>query len=161
MTKKLFCLTSSLGNIYFKGIILQPISRKKEPWKDYDKSKDEFLDFFQRAFREDIADYFNVNHKTEFFSEYLLIPYFTEGEKQCFGAYFIRSGEESSDSDYTWQYNIDYMKSFDFNKKIFNEDIRKMAKHCGLACRPHGSLKYYEINKISPEFGKYIMNLKK
>ena len=149
----------NLNTIFFEGIILQPISRKKTPWAYYDKNKTNFLDFFQKAFREDIQDYFNVNHKTESFSDYLLIPYFIEDHKQCFGAYFIESGEISSDEGYTWKYNIDYTKSFDFNKAISKQELLDEAEFCGINYYEVGQVDYYKMKNVSSDFRKFIIGL--
>lgn len=148
-----------LSDIFFEGIILQPISRKKTPWTYYDKSKNNFLDFFQKAFREDIQDYFNVNHNTKSFSDYLLIPYFVEDNKQCFGAYFIKSGERSSDEGFTWKYNIDYDKSFDFKKAIPKQELLNEAEFNGINYHEVGHVDYYEIKNISSDFRKFIIEL--
>jgi len=106
----------------FKAIILQPVSNKKSNWAKYDKNQDDFLTYFQKIFKEEIEHKFNVNHSTENFSDYLLIPYFVSNQK-CFGAYYISSGSESTNDNYSWCYNIDYSKSHNFLKDVLKSDL--------------------------------------
>ena len=106
----------------FKAIILQPISNTKSTWRGYDKNHDDFLTYFQKTFKKEIEQKFNVNHSTEDFSDYLLIPYLVSNQK-CFGAYYINSGSKSTNDDYSWSYNIDYSKSYNFLKDILKCDL--------------------------------------
>jgi hypothetical protein len=106
-----------------KGLILQPISRKKKTWDGYsESSNNDFLNYFQNTFQEKIGEEFWVNHNTEKFSDYLLIPYFTENQK-CFGAYYINNSKKLLDCEYKWAYLIDYSKSYNFSKILSKQDI--------------------------------------
>lgn len=106
-----------------KGLILQPISRKKKTWNEYTGNSDsDFLDFFQNTFKEKIGKEFFVNHNTEQFSNYLLIPYFTDNQK-CFGMYYIKNGKKLLNNEYKWSYLIDYAKSYNFSKILLKQDI--------------------------------------
>lgn len=146
----------------FKGIILQPISRSKSPWKDFDKEKDNFLDYFKTSFKNVICNEFHVNHNTEEFSDYLLIPYFTENQK-CFGAYYIKYGSKITANGYTHKYHIDYSKSYDFKKSMLKYDI---VTESGFSNEEFQEINtvikgnrvvYSIVDRISNEFKNYLI----
>lgn len=145
----------------FIAIILQPISSKKSTWADYDKNQDNFLFYFQKTFKDEIKKKFNVNHKTEDFFDYLLIPYFVENQK-CFGAYYIKFGSETTNKNYTWCYNIDYCKSYNFFKEVFKNDLigeiefnNDIFKNIIIADRTS----YYKSSILSKKSKAYILSL--
>lgn len=142
------------NNVSFEGVILQPISRKKYPWSEYN-SEEDCLNFFQTAFIENIQNDFNVNHNTESFSDYFLIPYFTEN-KCCFGAYFIESGGKSSSDNYGWKYTIAYNKSFISSKPISQQDIKDEAEFSGSEFIQVGSTEYYILDYVPSDFRNYL-----
>lgn len=145
----------------FKAIILQPISSTKSTWGDYDKNYDDFLTFFQKNFKKEIEQSFNVNHITESFSDYLLIPYFVDNQK-CFGAYYISSGSESTNDNYSWCYNIDYSKSHNFLKEVFKSDFINEIEFNNDTIEDIKSsdrVSYFESSILSNKSKEYILNL--
>jgi len=145
----------------FKGIILQPISKLKEPWKGYDNTSD-FLTFFQNTFKKNIGSDFYVNQDTKQFSDYLLIPYYTENKK-CFGAYYIKYGTEIENDNYSHSYHLDYLKSFDFIKEVFNYEIIEEAEFNNGRINKISNdnrIYYYELTNLSDNFINYINTLK-
>lgn len=144
----------------FKGVILQPISSSIEPWAQYDRKHDGFLTYFQHTFKNEIETEFYVNHNTEGFSDYLLIPYFTDNKK-CFGAYFINYGSEIENDYYSWAYHIDYTKSFNFIKEIYNYEIIDEAEFNNEIFEKVANdsrVFYYKIDKPSNDFQNYIIS---
>jgi hypothetical protein len=140
----------------FEGIVLQPVSKKKDPWSKYNKDQNNFLEFFQTEFAKNIQNDFNVNHKTEDFSGFLLIPYFTEN-KNCFGAYYIKNGGKSSSENYCCKYTIDYSNSFNFIEAIQNDQILNEAEFQGYEFEKVGSTNYYVLEKVPRTFREYIL----
>lgn len=145
-----------------KGIILQPISRKKRTWDNYNGNSDvEFLAFFQKTFRDKIGREFYVNHNTEAFSDYLLIPYFTENQK-CFGLYYIENGKKLFDSDYEWSYIIDYSKSKDFLKVLPKQNILNESEYNHRDFEPikvNSILNYYRLDNPPKKLLEFLENI--
>lgn len=148
----------------FKGIVLQPISRSKSPWKGFNQEKDNFLDYFQSSFKNEICNEFHVNHNTEEFSDYLLIPYFTDNKK-CFGAYYIEYGSEVENNYYSYKYHINYSKSYNFINKIHkseimdesgfnNEDFEEIN-----TIAQGNRVVYSKVDKVSENFKNYLLKL--
>lgn len=144
-------------NLNCKGVILQPISRQKEPWSKYEMGVD-FLTYFQNIFEEEIGNDFCVNHNTMEFEDYLLIPYYTENKK-CFGAYYIDYGFELEKGDYSHCYHLNYSKSFNFTKEVFHYEIIGEVEFF------HGTVNkvanenrvlYYQLTNLSEKFWDYI-----
>lgn len=132
-----------------EGLILQPISRNKHTWNEYSGNSDnDFLDFFQNTFKEKIGEEFFVNHNTEQFSNYLLIPYFTDNQK-CFGMYYIKNGKKLINNHYKWSYLIDYSKSYNFSKILPKQDILTELAF---------NNKIYDKVMIGSSVGYYIIN---
>lgn len=144
----------------FTGIILQPISNEKEPWSGFNNEKD-FLTYFQNTFKKEIGDQFYVNHNTEDFSDYLLIPYYTDNKK-CFGAYYIDYGSKIKSDCYSYSYHIDYTKSFNFIKEVFNYEIlEEIDFNQGTVDKVANDNRtfYYRLENLSNEFKKYMISV--
>lgn len=145
----------------FKAIILQPVSNKKSTWAIYDENYDDFLTFFQKTFKKEIEQRFNVNHSTEDFSDYLLMPYYVSNQK-CFGVYYINSGSKSTDDNYSWSYNIDYSKSYNFLKDILKCDLINEIEFNNDTfeeIRTNDRVSYYESSILSNKSKEYILTL--
>lgn len=147
-----------------KGLILQPISRKKETWNNYSGVTDnEFLYYFQNTFKDKIGKDFFVNHNTEGFADYLLIPYFTESQK-CFGAYYIEKGKKINDIYYKWSHSIDYSKSYDFSKTLIKQDILTELSFNNSSyeeIRENSILNYYIIDNPSKKILNFLKSFYK
>ncbi|WP_419764169.1 MAG: hypothetical protein ACNI28_10325 [Arcobacter sp.] len=143
----------------FKGIILQPLSSKKDTWKHFDKSKNDFLPYFQNLFTQEIGNNFYVNHNTEMFSDYLLIPYF---EQKIFALYWIQAGKSIEHNEYKWEYILDKSKSQNLLKCIHIKEIIDNIEfnNDSIHKKENGSvLLYYICDNLSKETREYIEKL--
>ncbi len=142
----------------FKGIILQPISKIKTPWFDYDVSKN-FLNFFQSRQKDDVGNEFCVNYETNDFSDYLLIPYFN---KKCFGAYYIQYVDKCDNPNYKYSYHLDYSKSYEFTKEEHIDNMLGTLNFFNgsynLVANENRTL-YYELHPLTKDFKQYIYKL--
>ena len=147
----------------FKAIILQPISKAKDTWAKYDENQNDFLTFFQETFKNEIKQKFHVNHKTESFSNFLLIPYFLDKkQRKCFAIYHIKYGEEIRDNEYSWSYIIDYKKSHNFKEEVLKYDLVSEIEFNNDTfeeVRTNDRVSYYKSSILSDNSKAYISSL--